>query len=98
MAFCGRCGAHSGATKTELHYSNGKVKAKILCDGCKARYAGGAAGVSLVVDLDPIDAVDPLMPKGQGTCPGCGKDYDDVRKHQQRTGHLKADVVSSETE
>ena len=89
MANCARCGAHDGATDTELRLTDLRVVRRILCDGCKERYRK-AKYVADVIDLDPIDSADPLAPKGQGTCGECGKEYEDVRRHQLRQGHSQA--------
>ena len=67
MANCARCGAHNGATDTELRLTDLRIMRRILCDGCKERYRK-AKYVADVIDLDPIDSADPLAPKGQGTC------------------------------
>ena len=89
MANCARCGAHEGATDTELRMTDLRVVRRILCDNCKSKYRGKDY-VSDVIDLDPIEGVDPLAPKGPGTCGECGKPYEDVRRHQLRVGHEQA--------
>lgn len=90
MADCQRCGGKAcgkgGATKTEIHHKGGRVYTRIFGEVCRQRLRD-SSHIANVIDLDPIDEPDKFLPKGPGTCGGCGATYDNVREHQQRENH-----------